>query len=242
MVSFGEGLIPARFMVRENRFLARVDVEGKVKLAHLPNTGRLKEILTEGRRLYLDRADNPKRKTKYTALLADMDGVLVSIDSNVVNRMVHEHLADKKFPPFSGYDKIKKEWKYENSRFDLILSQGKSSKESSSDKTPDLVVEVKGVTLMRDSVALFPDAETLRGRKHLMELIKLKGMGYRYRAAVVFVAQREDATSFSPNAENDPRFTEALSEAKGGGVEIYAFASVVTLKGIEILREIPVRL
>lgn len=105
---------------------------------------------------------------------------------------------------------------------------------------PDLAVEVKGVTLVKDSIALFPDAETIRGRKHLRELLMLKEKGCR--AAVFFVAQRGDATSFSPNSANDPRFSVALSEAKEGGVEIYAFSSNVTLTEIWILREIPVNL
>ena len=237
MVSFGGDPVPARFLVRENRFLAKVEIEGKVNHAHVPNTGRLKEILTRGRRVYLTRADNPNRKTKYTVLLAEMEGILVSIDSGVVNRMVEEYLADKKFRPFSAYDRIRREWRFEKSRFDLLLSRNKPK---SHDKIPDLVIEVKGVTLARDGVALFPDAVTLRGTKHLTELARLKGIGYR--AAVVFVAQRGDVTSFCPNTKNDPRFSGALSDAKEGGVEIYAFASDVMLQGIEILKEIPVKL
>ncbi len=237
MVSFRGDLIPARFLVRENRFLAKVDIGGKINLAHIPNTGRLRELLTGGRGVYLARADNSNRKTKYTVVLADMEGTLVSIDSVVVNRMVHEYLADKRFPPFSSYDNIKREWRFENSRFDLLLSRSEST---GPDETPDLVIEVKGVTLVKDGVALFPDAETLRGTKHLTELIKLKGIGYR--AAVIFVAQRGDVTSFCPNTANDPRFSGALTEAKEGGVEIYAFSSNVTLKGIEIQKEIPVDL
>lgn len=242
MVSFGGDLVPARLIVRENRFLARVEIGGRANFAHIPNTGRLKEILTEGRRLHLAHADNPGRKTRYTVLLAEMGGVLVSIDSNVVNRMVEEYLAEKKFSPFSAYDDIKREWskrewRHNNSRFDLFLSRSGSA---SPDEVPDLVIEVKGVTLMKDGVALFPDAVTLRGRKHLLELVGLKGTGYR--AAVIFVAQREDVTSFSPNAENDPRFAEVLLKAKNAGVEIYSFASTVTLNGIEISGEIPANL
>ena len=100
------------------------------------------------------------------------------------------------------------------------------------------MVEVKGVTLVRDSVALFPDARTVRGRRHLLELKELKKLGYR--TAVFFVVQRDDAKSFAPNFERDPSFAEALTEAKMGGVEIYAFTSKVTLKGLEITTELPV--
>ncbi|MBN1571593.1 MAG: hypothetical protein JW984_00170 [Deltaproteobacteria bacterium] len=102
MVWYGGGLIPARFVARENRFMAKVEIGREVALAHIQNTGRLKEILTVGRRVYLIRADNPNRKTRYTVILADIEGTLVSVDSGVVNRMLHEYLADKKFPPFSS--------------------------------------------------------------------------------------------------------------------------------------------
>ncbi len=247
MVILNDNLVPATFQSRENRFLAKVAIQNKVELAHIPNTGRLGEILTVGRRVYLSRADSPKRKTKFTVILAEMDGTLISIDSTVVNTMACEFLGNKRFPPFADYNKVAREWRFHSSRFDLFLSKDETvdkfpdkAPENSDGEIPDLVVEVKGVTLVRSSVALFPDARTDRGRKHLLELIKLKKLGYR--TAVFFVVQRGDATSFAPNFERDPGFAEALTKAKIDGVEIHAFLSKVTLKGLEISREIPVSL
>ncbi len=247
MIILNGNLVPATFLSRENRFLAKVIIQNKVELAHIPNTGRLGEILTEDRRIYLSLTDNPKRKTKFTIILAEMDGTLISIDSTVVNKMTQEFLGDKRFLPFSAYRKITREWKFHSSRFDLFLSKDETADkfpdkapEKSDGEIPDLVVEVKGVTLVKDSVALFPDAQTVRGRRHLLELIKLKKLGHR--AAVFFVVQRGDAKSFAPNYKRDPGFAEAMTEAKMGGVEIHAFTSKITLKGLEISREIPVSL
>jgi sugar fermentation stimulation protein A len=240
VVILNGNLVPATFLSRENRFLAKVTIQDKVELTHIPNTGRLREILTEGRMVYLSLADNPKRKTKYTVILAEMDDTLISIDSTVVNTMAHEFLGNKKFHPFSAYSKIRREWKFHSSRFDLLLSKDETVDESKKREIPDLVVEVKGVTLVRNSVALFPDAQTLRGQRHLLELIKLKKLGYR--TTVFFVVQRGDAKSFAPNYRRNPSFAEALTEAKMGGVEIHAFTSKVTLKGLKITTEIPVSL
>lgn len=246
---YREPLIPARFITRENRFLARVTLDSNAPDAekpgdgdarrvhpsgnfevpvHVPNSGRLGEILTPGRRVYLRREANPKRKTAYTLVLARMESTLVSIESVAANGMAREYFTADRFEPFRGYDVIEAERRFGASRFDFFLSRSGRR----DDEPPGLFVEVKGVTLISDGLAMFPDAPTARGTKHLLELIDAVGEGYR--AAVLFVAQRGDVERFTPNDRMDPNFGEALRTARERGVEIHAVSSRVTLDGMEI--------
>jgi sugar fermentation stimulation protein A len=254
-------LIPARLIARDNRFLARVtldagdeseknreniDIQGPhppddpVVPVHVPNSGRLGEILTPGRRVYLRSETTPGRKTGYTLVLARMGATLVSIESVAANRMAREYFEKGGFEPFRGYDVIESERRFGKSRFDFFLSRsGHTGGDASGDS--GLFVEVKGVTLVvGGGLAMFPDAPTTRGTKHLLELIDAVGQGHR--AAVLFVAQRGDVKRFTPNDRTDPAFGEALREAEKKGVEVYAVSSVVTIEEMEIVGPIPVLL
>jgi sugar fermentation stimulation protein A len=228
-VELSAELVRARFIARPNRFTAAVEVGGRRVTAHLPNTGRLGEILVPGRQVFLAPAKNPHRKTAFTLVLAEMDVTLVSVDSGAPNVLAYEYLKGRSFVPFSAYDTIRREVTLPGGRYDLLLTH---------DGLPSLVVEVKGVTLVRDGCALFPDAPTARGTRHLEGLAQARARGLR--AAVLFVVTRPDADSFSPNEGADGRFTAALSAARAVGVEAYAFVSRVTRRGAEIIGEIPI--
>ncbi|MGY4707737.1 DNA/RNA nuclease SfsA [Candidatus Bipolaricaulota sp. J31] len=198
------------FIARPNRFAVWAEVNGQRELAHLPNPGRLREILTPGRKILLREAPGAKRKTRWTAIGADLDGILVSLDSTLPNRFFPEALESGAIPPLRGWGIAAVEPGLGAGRADFLLERGAER----------LFLEVKSVTLVDEGVALFPDAPTVRGRRHLRELAGAVGDGVR--AAVLFVVQRPDAHRFGPNAATDPAFAQAFREALEKGVEAYA--------------------
>ncbi len=217
------------FIKRLNRFEAIVNVEGDEHLVHVPNTGRLKELLVEKAKVLVRKFDSLKRKTKYGLLLVCKDGIWVSIDSaNVPNKIVYEALLQHKLSQFKGYSHIKKEIAVGSSRFDfgLFLQQ------------QEYYIEVKGVTLVEDRKAYFPDAPTTRGSKHLKELIALKRQDKG--AGVIFIVQRQDAEVMMPNDRTDQVFGSYLREAHRTGVDLWAYRCAIDRSQIIIDREIPV--
>ena len=215
------------FLERLNRFLGRVEVSGREALCYIPNPGRMVELLGSGVEVYLREEHGPGRKTGYDLLLVRR-GVLVSIDSRAPNRLVEEAIQAGLLPEFQGYDIIRAEYTYRGSRVDFLLSQGERR----------MLLEVKSCTLVEDGRALFPDAPTLRGRRHLHTLISALEQGLE--ASILFVVQRPDAEGFSPNDETDPEFGAALREAASKGVRIYAYKCQVTLDGMWFLGQVPV--
>jgi sugar fermentation stimulation protein A len=223
-------LIPATFVKRDNRFRVTVRMEGHPVWAHLPNSGRLRELLVPGRPVLLAAAQALGRLTPYDLLMVDLDGTLVSIDARMPSRVLYEALQAGRLEEFAGYAEVRREVTYGQSRLDLVLERG-----------PDdgrCFIEAKSVTLVEDGVALFPDAPTQRGRRHLGELARARAEGHR--AAVVFVVQRDDATSFSPHDEADPAFGQALREAAQAGVEIYAYKCRVSEREVALDAPLPV--
>ena len=224
-------LVEATFISRPNRFVARMRKGGRVVLAHVANSGRLQELLDPRNKMLLAPvADRGRRKTRYDLALVEVDGVLVSADARLPNALVREAIEAGCLPELGGFDRIAQEVTFEDSRLDLVLSG----------RAGACYVEVKSVTLVRDGVALFPDAPTVRGRKHLLSLGRAVRQGHR--AAVVFVIQRSDASSFSPNETADPEFYRALRDAAKGGVEAYAYRCAVDRTSVEISDAVPVRL
>jgi len=221
-------LIPATFVARPNRFLGLVDVDGETMECFIPNPGRMRELLYRGARVYLRRCVSESRKTSYDLSLADHDGVLVSIDSRVPNSVIEESIRSGLIPEFGGYVIDRREPIFGDSRFDLHLIKGSRS----------ALVEIKSCTLVVGGVALFPDAPTKRGARHLRTLSKALRVG---RSALVFLIQRNDAVALSPNEAADPEFSNALRQALLKGVEVYAYDSKVTLEGISINRRVPVK-
>lgn len=223
--------IKAKFIKRLNRFEALADYNGKSILCHVANTGRMKELLVSGRDMVLRRAKNPDRKTKWDLIIAHtQEGVPVLLESVMANRLVLKALREGKLEGFEGSTDIKRESSYGNSRFDVRLTQNGRT----------CYIEVKCVTLVVDSIARFPDAPTERGTKHVRELIRAKGEGLG--AAVIIVAQREDAKSFTPNREMDPGFARALGEAAKTGVKVLAYKCRVSPDNITLLDQITVQL
>ncbi|MFQ5908445.1 MAG: DNA/RNA nuclease SfsA [Thermoplasmata archaeon] len=203
-------LLAASFEERLNRFLVRVDRAGEATLCHLPNPGRLVELLPAGAPVLLERRQSPGRKTEYDLVAVRSREVWVSVDTRLPNRTVCSWLKEGLLPEFRGYSSIRPEVVVGASRLDFLLRNGR-----------DCYLEVKSCTLVEDGDALFPDAPTRRGTRHVETLAKLVGDGFR--ACVLFVIQRPDARRFRPQDETDPAFGKALREAQAEGVEVFAY-------------------
>jgi len=231
MITFPEPLLPAEFVRRENRFRATLLLNGSPVAAHLANSGRLGELLVPGAPCYVSRATNPNRKTGYDLRLVTYDSTLVSVDARLPNPLFADALQQRALAEFIGYTQWRGEVRRGQSRLDFLLTGPMDER---------LWVEVKSVTLVENGVALFPDAPTIRGRKHLAELTSAVKAGER--AAVVFVVQRPDARFFAPHLTADPAFAQALSQAAAAGVLVQAYTCRVSLSSIEIARAIPISL
>ncbi len=223
-------LIPGRLIRRYKRFLADVALDaGETVTAHCPNSGSMKACSEPGRPVYLSFHDNPRRKLKYTWELIQMPGSLVGVNTLTPNRLVH-HAADRgAIKALRGYDAVTREVAAgSGSRIDLML-EGR--------KTGRCYVEIKNCTLVADGVAMFPDAVTARGLKHLRALQKLAAAGSR--CVMFFLIQRMDAAVFRPADHIDPAYGAMLRQAARNGVEILVYDTAVTLKDIRLNREIP---
>ena len=218
------------FLVRENRFRVRVEVDGHPVPAHLPNSGRLTELLTPGRPCRLVPHPESHRRTPLDLLLVEYAGVLVSVDARLPGPLFAEAVREGWLSPFSNFTRLEREVRCGESRLDFRLDGPQGP----------LWVETKSVTLVEGGVALFPDAPTLRGQRHLRQLTALAARGER--AAVVFIVQRPDAEVFMPHVWADPAFAAALAEAARAGVEVHAFRCDVSLTEIRIATPIPVSL
>ena len=216
------------FISRPNRFIAQVDLAGERMDVHVKNTGRCAELLTQGARVWLQRSGNPKRKTGYDLIAVEKDGQVVNIDSAAPNAAFGEWAAQSGL--FGCKPILYPERRFGASRFDFYIEQGGVGS----------FVEVKGVTLMREGVALFPDAPTERGVRHLHELIAAAAQGYG--AYLFFIIQLRGARYLSPNWETHPAFGEAMRKAREGGVHLQARECTVTPESMAIGREVEIRL
>ena len=222
----------ATFLERPNRFIARCRMfDGSIQESHVPNTGRCRELLVPGCRVFLQFHDNPARKTRHSLIAVDKDGLLINMDSQAPNRVVEEALLDGSLrltrePPIL----VRREAAYHDSRLDFLLQA----------PGEQVYVEVKGVTLEEEGVVRFPDAPTQRGLRHIRELTRAAGEGCG--AAVVFVVQMERAAYFAPNDDTQPEFGRALAEAQRAGVRLIARCCEVTPLRISLGREIPIKL
>lgn len=199
---------------KRNRFLAEITLDGQVGMAHIPNTGRLGELLFEGNRILVSEHDDAHRKTRFSIRFARKADRWVSIDSQVPNRLVEEALRRGELPEFVSYVTIRREKVFKDSRFDFYLEDEAGN---------GCYVEVKGVTLVKEGTAMFPDAPTARGIRHLNGLVNAKAEGFR--AVVLFVVQAGDAVRFEPNPTDRP-FVDALNNAVGNGVECLIYRVV----------------
>ncbi len=221
-----DGVIPAIFLERPNRFIAKVLVDGKEAIAHVKNTGRCRELLIPGVCVYLQKHNDPKRKTAYSLIAVKKGDLLINMDSQAPNVVAYEFLKAGNLIP--DINVIKREKTFGDSRFDLYFE----TKETSG------FIEVKGVTLEQDGIAMFPDAPTLRGVKHVYELAKAVEGGYE--AGILFVVQMSPMKYFTPNFKMHPEFKQALIDVSKKGVFIKAFECQVHEDSLEIRQEIPV--
>lgn len=225
-------VVPGRFLSRPNRFIAHVEVEGREEVVHVKNTGRCRELLMPGCRVYLAQSDNPNRKTKYDLIAVEKvcpRGIrLVNMDSQIPNDVAAAWLPESGL--FSPEAIIRREVVYGNSRFDFSIQDG--------GKTAYL--EVKGVTLEFDGVAYFPDAPTERGVKHLRELTAAAAAGLD--AYVLFIIQMKGISKLKPNDETHKEFGEALRQAARAGVKILAVDCMVSEDQLLPDKRIPVEL
>ncbi len=251
-------LIPGVFLERPNRFLTRVLLDGPPGQpmgdpveAHLPDPGRLRELLVPGRRIRVRPAPppapgRPTRRTRFTLVLVetpDREG-WVSVDTTLPNRLVGAALAEGALEEFAGWTLDRAEVRHGASRFDFRLTRGReggheeSGGKAGGGRAEALYLEVKSVTLVEDGRALFPDAVTARGARHLQELAELARQGTA--TAVLFVAQRADVREIEAARSIDPTFADALEEARAAGVAIHGRRCRVTPEGVELLGRVPV--
>ncbi len=221
------------FKNRPNRFIAEVEVNGNIEIAHVPNTGRCRELLVEDAVVWLEPSDNPKRKTKFSLHFVENRGHLVSIYSQEANSIVYDAIINGRINELAGYNYHQREKTIDNSRIDIYLANEVDDCCGMSFLEEPCFVEVNGVTLVVGTEARFPDAPTERGTKHLKELIKLKKEGFR--TVVFFLIQHPLGQSFRPNWENDPVFSKTLNEAYESGVEILVYKCDNRLDGIELI-------
>ena len=219
-------LTQCSFLCRVNRFIARCMVNGEETTVHVKNTGRLRELLVPGAACWLEKSANPARKTAYDLIAVEKDGRIVNIDSQAPNLIAREWVQNGGIGDVTG---ICSEVTWGDSRFDLGCTLGNVS----------CLIEVKGVTLFTDDgIAVFPDAPTARGARHLRGLIQAKEAGME--AALLFVIMKEDAAALIPNGQTDPAFSAALREAAAAGVRITAACCRVTADSAQIVRTVPV--
>lgn len=223
---FKAPLLKATMIKRYKRFFADVKLDGQIVTAHCPNTGSLKSCWEEGRTAYISESDNPERKLKYTLEITESPtGALVGVNTSWPNKLVKEAFENKVIQDWESFKDFQSEVKIsKETRLDACLTNAKGKKR---------YIEVKNVTLERDGVACFPDAETTRGQKHLIELMKLVDEGHE--AEVVFTIQRGDCKHFSAAEDLDPEYAKLLVQAKKKGVIVRPLFVEVTPKELVIL-------
>jgi len=219
-------MVPGTFLTRPNRFIAHIEIDGQVEVCHVKNTGRCRELLPVGAKVWCQRSDNPNRKTKFDLITVQKGDRLINMDSQAPNTAAKEWLLAGGLGEVSD---LKAETVHGDSRFDFsFIKDGRLC-----------FLEVKGVTLEHDGVCAFPDAPTERGAKHLNGLAQATRDGFG--AYVLFVIQMADVKYLRPNDETDPAFGVALREASANGVTVLAMDCAVTEDTMEIRQPVLVR-
>lgn len=224
-------IVEAIFIKRPNRFIAHVLIDGEEEVVHVKNTGRCRELLVPGARVVLeDCSEKPNRKTRYSLIAVWKGDILVNMDSQLPNAVVYKSLKENKIGELENIHRVKREVTYQNSRFDIYF-EGQDEKG---------YIEVKGVTLEEDGIARFPDAPTLRGKRHVLEMIDALDEGYR--AIIFFLIQMQGPREFRLNWEMDKDFSQAVNDAHDRGVIILAYDSIVNENSVELGKPIPIDL
>lgn len=215
-----EKIIEGKFLDRPNRFIAHVEMNGRTETVHVKNTGRCKELLVPGTAVILEESSNPARKTKYDLICVRKQGRWINMDSQIPNKAAKEWIMNGGL--FPEEVRVYTERKYGNSRFDLYVES----------PVRKAFIEVKGVTLEEQNIARFPDAPTVRGVKHVEELIRCMEEGYE--AYLLFVIQMKGICKFQPNWDTHKIFGETLIAAQKKGVKLLAYDCLVTEDTMEI--------
>ncbi|MDF1838859.1 MAG: DNA/RNA nuclease SfsA [Planctomycetota bacterium] len=225
--------VQGRLIKRYKRFLADVDMDGGETLtAHCPNTGSMKGCLEAGAKVVLRDSQNPARKLQYTLQTIEVDGTWVNVDTGLPEALAFEAIQAGLIPSLTGYEKARREVKYgKNSRIDVLLEDEEKGR---------CYVEVKNTTLVDGKLAMFPDAVTERGRKHLYELASMVEEGHR--AVMLYIISRDDVNSFSPAEDIDPAYTESLREVTSKGVEVLAYSTRVEPDSFNLHKALKVKL
>ena len=222
-----KNIVPGVFLNRPNRFIAHIEIGGRQEICHVKNTGRCRELLPAGARIFCQRSDNPNRKTKYDLITVKKGHRLINMDSQAPNIAAGEWLAAG---GLGTIESLRAEVTHGASRFDFSFTK---------DGKP-CFLEVKGVTLENDGVCAFPDAPTARGVKHLQGLTQAATEGFG--AYVLFVIQMENVKYLHPNDATDPAFSQALRTAAAAGVQVLAMDCRVTEDSMTIQNPVEVRL
>jgi sugar fermentation stimulation protein A len=221
-MKFETKLVKGKLIKRYKRFLSDIELEnGSIVVAHCTNSGSMKSCIEEGAPVYLSPAKDPNRKTKFTWEMIYINNHWVGINTNYPNQIVYEAIVNKQIPNLSHYDEVTREVKFEDSRFDVFAKN----------ENEQCFIEVKNVTLKEGNQALFPDAVTTRGQKHMKTLMSVKKQGIR--AVMFYIIQRMDIETFSPAKDIDPEYAKTLKEAFDNGVEIMVYM------GIKLIKEVP---
>jgi sugar fermentation stimulation protein A len=227
-MKFDKTLVHGRLIKRYKRFLADVELDdGQVVTAHCTNSGSMKTALEEGAPVYLTPVDDPNRKTRFTWEMIRLNDHWVGINTNHPNRLAYEAIKNGEIERLPAYEQVRREVTWQGSRFDIYAENHQEK----------CFVEVKNVTMKAGKYALFPDAVTKRGKKHLDTLVKVKQEGMR--AVMLYVVQRMDVDVFAPAVDIDPHYARSLREAYKQGVEIIPLRARVSPEKIEIAGEMP---
>jgi len=235
-MKFTSPLIEGRLISRYKRFFADIELaDGSVVTAHCANTGSMAGLKEAGSRVWISKADNPKRKLQYDWRIIEVrqksKTALVGVHTAWPNIIVEEALGDQKIPELAGYDNLRREVKYgENSRIDFLLE---------SENKPPCYVEVKSITFSRtQGLAEFPDSPSIRAAKHVTELTNMVKQGAR--AVMLYVVQRDDCNRFKIAKDVDPKYQEAIISAQKAGVESLCYACTLSPEEITISHPITI--
>ena len=219
---------------RYKRFLADVQLsDGSEITLHCPNTGSMRNCLYPGETVWFSTSDNPKRKYAHTwELMTTPNGSLIGIHSSQANALAEDAINKGIISELTGYDSLSREVKYgdENSRIDILLQAAQK---------PACYIEVKSCTLLEDGQGYFPDAVSLRGQKHLRELMHMVSLGHR--AVLLFVVQHSEITCVAPAAHIDPEYAKLLKVAVLSGVEVLAYRCEISPTEINLVHACVVR-
>lgn len=227
-MKFQQKLIHGTLIKRYKRFLADVRLDdGSVVTAHCTNSGSMKSCLENDAEVYLTPVNDPARRTKFTWEMIKIGGGWVGINTGNPNKLAFEAIKEGTIPGLQGYTHVQREVVFGDSRFDVFAEN----------ETEKCFVEVKNVSLKEGKYALFPDAVTTRGQKHLKTLMEVKKKGIR--AVMLYIIQRTDVEIFAPAAEIDPGYAQTLKEAVAAGVEVFPVQAKVSPEKIELIKILP---